>query len=319
MRKKFFLYLTDEEIILYRGTQEKLCSFKNDAEGIEHELQKFLSFSPKVPLCILIDRSHQYVREEKLPALLPWDRIRFLHHKKVEWRTLEGYFGFHFLKQKGEIYLRWIHVALNDFLSSWLVWAHSLPNPSGGIFFIPLEAGIFLKKHFSSLTDYQMLIYPVSSKETRHVIFKGKRLLLSRGLLGKEDIRSSLHFLSRSYPDIHEKLHILTLMQEDVLPFPHVKVLVDPQAFFKFLALQKRPSLLIQRNVSSRGRWLRVGGGVIFLSVLVATGITIYQGLDYQYKRKALLPKIEYLKTQGHFLESLLQNKDIDSLYILVL
>ncbi len=314
MPEKFLLYLTDEEIMLHKGPHEKIYTFKGNFEDVQQNLQNVLIQTPKTPLRLLIDRSHQDIREEKLPPLPPWDRIRFLSHKKAEWRTQGGVAGFHFLKQDRETYFRWVHISQNDSLIPWVLWAKSLMNPFEGVFFVPLEAGNFLKRHLSATNGYHMILYPISSSETRHSIFKGSRLLLSRLSQGEEGFTSSLHFLSRSYPDIHENLHVLSLIKEVPLLLPNVKTLPDPQVFLSFLAAQKRSSLSLDQRAPSRILRLRIGGGIALLSALLVTGINIYQGFEYKKKSFALLPEIEALKSQTHLLKSLLQNKDIVTL-----
>ncbi len=314
MKKKFLLYLTDEEVTLYKGANEKLYTCKENLKDAQQQLQNVLSNSPKVSLRLLIDRNHQSIQEEKLPFLLPWDRMRFLSHKKAEWQTQGGYVGFHFFKQKREAYFRWVHVSQKDSLISWLSWVKSLPNPSGGIFFVPLEAGIFLKKTLSVSNNYQMILYPLSSAGMRHVIFKGNRLLLSRLSQGEEDLKSSLHFLSRTYPDIHESLDVLSLIKETPSFLPHVKILSDPQALLSFLSAQKRPSLSFSQSSSSSLLRLRVAAGVALLSMLFLTGYNVYQGLDYKRKVLTLSPEIGFLKDRVRYLNSLLKNTNVPTL-----
>lgn len=314
MGEKFLLYLTDQEVVLFKGSQEKLYTFKGRFEDAREDLQNVLIRAPKIPLRLLIDRSHPEIREEKLPPLLPWDRIRFLVHKKTEWQTHGGFAGYHFLKQDKEAYFRWVHILPNDSLTPWLLWAKSLINPSAGVFFVPLEAGNFLKKHLSASNGYQMILYPISSSETRHVIFKGNRLLLSRFSQGEEGLTSSLHFLSRNYPNIHEDLHVLSLVKETPSLFSHVTTLTDPKDFFRHFALQKRPSFILDRGAPLQSLWVRRGAGIALLSALLFTGIHIYQGLDYKTKALALLPEIEALKGRAHPLKSRLQDKDMATL-----
>ncbi|OJW51047.1 MAG: hypothetical protein BGO67_11995 [Alphaproteobacteria bacterium 41-28] len=314
MEEKFLLYLTDDEVVLFRGPQEKLYTFKGTSEDAQRDLQNVLIRAPKIPLRLLIDRSHQDVREEKLPPLPPWDRIRFLIHKKAEWRTQGGFAGYHFLKQDKETYFRWVHIPPNDSLIHWLLWAKSLINPMS-VFFVPLEAGNFLKKHLSASDGYQMLLYPTaSSSETRHVIFKGNRLLLSRLSQEEEDLKSSLHFLSRNYPNIHENLHVLSLVKKTPSLLDHVTTLTDPKDFIRFLAIQKHPSLVLNRDSPLQSLWVRGGAGIVLLSSLLFTGMNIYQGLDYKTKALVLLAEIEGLKSEAHPLKSRLQDKDMVTL-----
>jgi hypothetical protein len=314
MREKFLLYLTDEEITLHRTPQEKLYTFNGNFEDVRENLQAILSTTPRIPLCLLIDRSHQDVREEKLPLLPPWDRIRFLSHKKAEWRTQGGYRGFHFFKQDKETYFRWVHIPQNDSLMPWLLWAKSIPNPWRDIFFVPLEVGRLLKEHLLPSNGYQMILYPVASSGTRHVIFKGRRLLLSRVSQGEEGLKSSLHFLGRTYPDIHENLHILSLLEKVPFLLPNVKTLPDPQVLLSFLGFLKHPSLVLSQSEPSGRLKLRVGGGIFLLGIFLFGGLTIYQGFDYKTKALTILPEIESLKSRALPLKSLLQAKDVMTL-----
>ncbi|HUX79396.1 MAG TPA: hypothetical protein VMW10_06605 [Alphaproteobacteria bacterium] len=299
MNEKFLLYLTDDEVTLSRGHHEILYHLKGAFEDARQDLESIVLKAPKTPLRLLIDRSHQDIREEKLPPLHPWDRIRFLSHKKAEWQSQGVFFGFHFLKQDKETYFRWIHISQNDSLFTWLLWLKSLINPSGGVFFVPLEACRFLKKNLPNSNGYQMILYPISSSETRHIIFQRNRLLLSRLSEGEEGIKSSLHFLSRNYPDINENLT--------------VKTLSDHQILLSFLATQKRPSLIL-RNVSSRILWLRVTAGFAQLSILFATTIMIYQGYDYKINSRTLLAEIPVLKNRVLSLKNHIGANDVASL-----
>ena len=311
MHQKFLLYITDEEISLYHGASEKLIAFKGNFKDAQHELKKFFSQDHKSPICLLVDRSHQDIREEKIPPLFLWDRISLLFHKKAEWAAQGGYAGFQFLKEKGETYLRWIHIPQNDSLAPWLLWTQTLFNPYGGIFFVPLEAGNFLKKHLPLSNEYKMLVYNLPTQQERHVIFKGRRLLLSRLSQGKEDIKTCLHFLSRGHPDIHEKLHVLSLVKESLLPPHQITTLPGSQSFINFLASQKKPSLLIRPNTFSAYVWLRKGVGIAFIIILILNGINVYQGLNFKKVSLGFLSEIEILKVQTHELEFLLRDKNV--------
>jgi hypothetical protein len=174
----------------------------------------------------------------------------------------------------------------------------SLSNPLKGIFTVPLEAGHFLKQHLS--TPYQMLIYGPSSKTTRHVIFKGNRLLLSRMTQGEEDFKSSLHFLSRNHPDIHEKLSVLNLLEK------------DPSALLRYVASQRRPSFsLIPPSKALLFRRSALG---LLMGSLLLSGFTIYQGFEFKNESHALMPQIESLNFRLQTLKNDLQNKEVEKI-----
>jgi len=311
MRKKFLLYITDEDITLYKETSEKPYALKGNFEDVQPKLKTILSSYPKAPLWLVIDRNHQDIREEKLPPLFVWDRIRLLFHKKAEWAAHGGYAGFQFLKEEGKTYLRWAHIPPSDSLTPWLLWAQSLPNPFGGVSFVPLEAKNFIKKHLPAGNHYQMLLYNLPSQKMRYVVFKGSRLLLSRFSRTEENLKSSLHFLSRTYPDIHEELRILSLVKESFTTFPHITALHNPQALIDFLVSQKRPSFVIQSNTSSKNLWLRRGAGTILISVLILAGVESYQGFKFKNNALNILPEIASLHVQTKRLNLFLQDKNV--------
>ncbi|MBY0293615.1 MAG: hypothetical protein K2W92_10070 [Alphaproteobacteria bacterium] len=314
MKEKFFLYLTNSTTTLYKGAHEKIYSLQDNFEQARSELHTILIRSPKIPLRLLIDLNHQDIREEKLPPLLPWDRVRFFFYKKAELYALDGYVGFTFFKQEGDSYFRWIHISQNDSLSTWLSWLTSLANPDQGTFFVPLEARGFLKSNLPSSKGYQMLIYPISSHENRHVIFKGNRLLLSRLSQKEEDLKTSLHFISRAHQDIHENLQVLSLVKEDFVTLPEVKVLPNPQAFLNFLASQRHPTFTLQRHPPFRFLWLRISMGIVFVGLLILIGLYFYQGYDFKNKKLEVRAKIDILKAKTHHLRTLLESKDVRTL-----
>lgn len=314
MGEKFLLYLSDEGIILSKNPHEILHRSTATFADARQNLDDILSTAPKIPLRLLIDRSHQDIREEKIPLLRPWDRIRFISHKKAEWQSQGGVAGFQFLRQDKETYFRWIHLPQNDSLIPWLLWAESLANPSEGVFFVPLESGTFLKNNLPLSSRYQMILYPVRSSETRHVIFKGNRLLLSRMAHGEESLKSSLQFLSRNYPDIHENTHVLSLIDEIPNLLPHVKRLPDSQALLSFISTLKHPSLVLTKPTSSKRLWVLAGAVIALLTTLLFTGLNAYQGIHYKTKTLTLLPEIEVLKAREHDLTALLGDKDVSAL-----
>lgn len=311
MGEKFFLFLTDEEMILYKGLSKKIYSFNDGIESIQTELKKLFSLTPKAPLYFLIDRSHQDIREEQLPYLPLWDRLRLLSHKREAWAFQGGLYGYHFLKQEGKLYFQWVNISQNDSLLLWISWIKSLSNPLSSVVFISLETGRFLKKYFPPSHDYHMLIYKISSQKTRYVLFKGSRLLLFRPFQGEEDLRASLHFLSRTYGDIHEKLQILSLLTDITLTLPNVKILSDSQGLIHFLTSQKRPSLCLNLNPSLQDIWVRKGVGALSMISLFLIGMMIYQGMKYKRETHILLLTIDWFKHQIQAKKNLLKNRDV--------
>lgn len=311
MKKKFLLYLLDDEVILYQGTDEKTYIFKGNIEDAQRKLGLILSAASKIPLRLLIDISHLDIREEKLPFLFPWDRMRLLYYKRSEWAAQGGYGGAHFFKQEGVNYLRYVYVSPKDSLFLWLLWIQSLSNSYEGAYFIPLEAAGFLKQYLAESVDYHLLLYPLSSHKSRHIIVKRRRLLLFRLSHGEDDLKASLHFLSRSFPDIYEKLQGITLIEDTDLTLPNVTPLSDPQAFMSYLASRERPSIPLVLTPFSWVLWLKRGGVVMVICVLLLIGVKDYQGFCFKNKTGALLTEIKVLKTQEQALLSLTEHKDI--------
>lgn len=314
MKEKFFLHLTDSQATLYKGADEKIYSLQNNFEQARAELRAIFLRFPKIPLRLLIDLNHQDIREEKLPPLFPWDRVRFFSYKKAELYELGGYVGFAFFTQEKESYFRWIHIAPNNSLSPWLSWLTSLANPAQEIFFVPLEAGNFLKSNLPFSKGYQMLVYPISSYENRHVIFKGNRLLLSRLSQKEEDLKTSLHFVSRTHQDIHEKIQVLSFVKESLLTFPKAKVLPNPQTLLSFIASQKHPTFTLKRQFSSKFIWLRISIGIVFMGLLIFLGLHLYQGFYFKNKTVEVIKTIDFLQTKAHHLRILLENEDVSTI-----
>lgn len=319
MKEKLLLVLTDNEVILYEmlhalPLRDRSFSLKKGIESVQTELQSMLSATPHIPVRLYIHRNQQDVREEQIPALFLWDRIRFITHKREAWISQGRFYGYHIFKQEGKSYLQWSNISQNDSLNSWILWILSLSNPIEGIFFISLEAGKFLKKYFSSISDYLVLIYKMNSHNIHHVIFKGKRLLLFRPLAREEDLRSSLHFLSRTYQDIHEKLHILNLCKEFSVNIPHITTLPDPQELIRFLSLQKRPSLSFNAYPLSHPLWIKRGCAALLISCFFVIGLLIYSGLSYKKDNKILLSEIQKIKSKIDNNKNLLKTRDASKL-----
>lgn len=298
MKEKFLLILTDEAIILYKGLSKTVYLFKEKTAEVQAELKNFLSHFPKVPLYLLLDRNPQELREEELPPLWLWDQWRLIYHKKQRWVSQGEMYGYQFFKQDKRSYLQWVSISRNDPLSGWLSWIKSLPNPFVGVYFIPLEAGIFMQKHHASHEDYGLLIHTLASAKTHHLIFKGKRLLLSRPFSGEEDLKSSLHFLSRSFPDIHEKIQVFNLNPQVYLNLSQNIKVLDPDSFIHFLTVQKATTLSLKINTLAPSLWFKRGLHFAFLLSFFLTIFLIYQGIEYQTATQAEESKIAFLKTQ---------------------
>ena len=311
MSERFFLLLTDKEIILRKGSSLKNYPLSEGIEHIQIKLKNALSLTPKAPLCLLIDRNHQDIREEQLPPLFLWDRFRLLSHKKEAWASQGKFYGYTFFKQEGSSFLQWLAIAQNDPLTHWILWIKSLPNPLDSIFLMPLEAGNLLKKHFYSSHNYHILIYKINLCNTRYVIFKGKRLLLSRPWSGEENLRTSLHFLSRIYPDIHEKLEILNLNKDISIIFPHVTTLTNPHVLMDFLMRQKRNSLSFNIRPLSQNLWMKRSIRFSSLLFIFFTGLLVYEGLNYERNTKYILSEINILRDLVQNRKEFLKNKDI--------
>jgi hypothetical protein len=82
------IYLTDEEVILYKGTAEKLSSVKRSFEEARSIFET--QIDPKSPLCLLIDRNQADIHEDKLPPLF-LNRARLLFKKKAVLLTGMGF------------------------------------------------------------------------------------------------------------------------------------------------------------------------------------------------------------------------------------
>ena len=159
-----------------------------------------------------------------------------------------------------------------------------------------------------------MLIYKISPNKTRHVIFKDKRLLLCRPLSGEEDLRMSLHFLSRTHSDIHEKLQILSLMDPSPLAVAQETIVSNPHEFIHFLAFQKKPSLSLNITSASQNRWIKKGILLFFSSSFCWGSFMTYQALNYKKESDALLSKINPLNIQIQTYKAIIKNKNIGHL-----
>lgn len=298
MREKVLIILMDEEIILYKGLSKKTYSVKDNIKDIQGELQKFMAISPQVPFCLLLDRNHQELREESLPPLWLWDQLRLLYHKKQHWKSQGELYGYRFFKQDNHHYLQWVAISKSDPLRDWISWSQSVPNPFLGVYFVPFEAGVFIQKHSSFQNGYGMLIYALSTTKIHHTIFKGRRLLFSRSFSGEEDLKSSLHFLSRTYPDIHEKIQVFNLSPKISLQTSKSITTLHPNHFLHFLTTQKPTTLFLNISTSIQSLWLKRMALMTFLLSLPLTGRDIYIGMEHQLSRQEEESKIAFFQSR---------------------
>lgn len=310
MQSKFFLLLLDEEILLIDVEDKKRYSLKEELKKIQQDLMEIFSHKPYNPLYLFVDRNHLEIQEEQLPSLWLWDRIRFLRHKRETWSSEKKLYKYRFFKQEGKTYLQWIQIAQNDSVMYWVSWLQSLSNPFGDIFFISLEAKKFLKAHLKPSAKYQMLIYGLSSQNARIVVFKEKRLLLFRPLEKDEDLRGSLHFLSREHPDLYENLYILNLIPGISCKLPNVTSLFIHDDFINFMRQQKRPIFSFNDFLWTGKKAMQI----LLFCFLVVSGIFISQGIHLKNKSILLSPKIGSLKMRIQQLNDLLKNKNIEHL-----
>jgi len=267
MRKILLLYITDEEAFLFDDLGQEL--FKGGiSEAILHFQKQLIQ---KKSLHIYIDRSHQDVHEEKLPPLYPWDRWRLLSHKRSEFSSQGGFSGIQILREGKDRYLRWIHI------SKWDPIYPLLLKATDGIFFVPLELGSFMRKEGSDSSIYQMFVYPLPYSKARHVIFKGKRMLLSRITQEGDDIKASLHFLSRTFPDIFEMFH--------------VKHFEDLKPVLKYLATRKLPVLPFCNKLQKP--YAKICGVVVLSGLISGMIFEVAQGISFKYKTILFFPQID--------------------------
>ncbi len=294
MKDKFLLYLTEEEVILYKGTAEKLATFKGSFEESVPALETHLC--PKDSLYLLIDRNQQDIHEEKLPPLFLWDRARLLFHKKQSCSSQGGYASFHFFKQEGDVYLRWAHLPQQDPIIPWIDF---IKVRSGHVFFIALEGGRFLGKKLPSSKGYRLLIYASPSQKMRHVVFKGKHLLLVRTSQGEEDMKGSLHFLSRTHADIHDTLEVIKC---------------EAQELISFVVSQKKSSFPLSSSAFSSSLWIRKGMGACLSLICLWTMIEGYEGFMFKSKTSPVLFEGVSLMKTSEALTSRLEGKDVTQL-----
>lgn len=289
MKMKFLLLLTDNKAILYNQAYNNILTCEGNFEEIKEQLSLFLRDFPKISFHFLIDLKTSSLHEDKLPPLYPWDLARSIFHKKKEWKSKNSFYGYSLLKQDKTSYLRWIHIPQSDPLYPWFLWFESYPKVDGNIFFVPFEIGGLLKKQPPPLSPYQMLFYPLSPQASSYVIFEKERLLLTRPFHGNDDFQAALHFLSRKFPDIHQKLQIYSVNSEADFPNAQVIKLSEPNCLLQYFFSQKKPSLKIQRRFHLTRTWIRTSILGFTALLTLANGIFLYQAYDYKDK----IPEVE--------------------------
>lgn len=289
MNEQLLIYLTDSLVSLYDGSLLKPSYSETNFEKALEKVQSHVRSLPNIKLRLLIDCSSQEFQEEKLPFLLPWDYSRYKTHKKREFHQQKGAIYFHSYKTNKERFFRFLHISQNDPLYSWLMWLNTLENNNKKTIFIPFEAAKFLKQHLSKPKKYQLLIYPIPENQFRHLIYHGPRLLLARTSPERETYKSSLHYLSRKFPDIYDHLSLLSLGENLAESFSDVNVIPDKQSLLKFMAHLKKTTIKFENPPHIKKQYV-----YIFLIVLVLSGAyLLYQGSYYKRKSNQLLKKIE--------------------------
>ncbi|MBX9620947.1 MAG: hypothetical protein K2X28_02790 [Alphaproteobacteria bacterium] len=314
MKMKFLLLLTDNKAILYNQAYENILICEGNFEEIKEQMSSFLRDFPKVSFHLLIDLKTNFIHEDSLPRLYPWDLVRYIFHKKNEGKSKNGFFGFSFLKQDKTSYLRWIHVPQNDPLYPWLLWFETFPKSGGKVFFVPFEIGGLLKKQLSPPSRYQVLFYSFSPQTQGYVIFQKKRFLLARLFHSKDDFQAALHFLSRKFPDIHKKLQIYSVNSKTDFLNSQVIKLNEPNCLLQYFFSQKKPSLKIQRHFYLSRTWIRTSI-LSFIAILtLMNGILLYQAYDYKNKLPGVQTHTKTLKLHIETLKRDLGEQDIPSL-----
>ncbi|MBX9786707.1 MAG: hypothetical protein K2Y08_05155 [Alphaproteobacteria bacterium] len=314
MKIKFLLLLTDNKATLYNQAYENLLTCEGKFEEIKEQISSFLRNFPKISFHLLIDLKTNFIHEDRLPRLYPWDLARYIFHKKNEGKSKNSFFGFSFLKQEKTSYLRWVHIPQNDPLYPWILWFETFSKSSGKVFFIPLEISGFLKKQQHPLSPYQVLFYSFSPQIQGYVIFEKERLLLARSFYSKDDFQAALHFLSRKFPDIHEKLQIYSVNSKADFLNSQVIKLNDPNCLLQYFFSQKKPSLKIQRRFHLTQTWIRTSI-LSFIAVLtLMNGALLYQAYDYKNKLPGVQSHTKILKLHIETLKKDLGEQDILSL-----
>lgn len=311
MKIKFLLLLSDNKAILYNQAYENILLCEGKFEETKERISSFLRDFPKVSFHLLIDLKANFIHEDRLPHLYPWDLARYIFHKKNEGRSKNSFFASSLLKQNKISYLRWIHVPQNDPLHPWLLWFEAFPKSGGNVFFVPFEIRGLLKKQQSPLSPYQVLFYSFSPQTLSYVIFEKKRLLLARLFHSKDDFQAALHFLSRKFPDIHEKLQIYSVNSKtDFLNSPVIK-LNEHDCPLQYFFSQKKPSLKIQRRFYLSQNLIRTSILTFIAALTLMNGILLYQAYDYKNKLPEVEARSKTLKLHIETLKKDLGEQDI--------
>lgn len=314
MKIKFLLLLTNNKAIIYNQDYKNVLTCEGKFEDIKEQISNFLKSFPKVSFHLLIDLKTNFIHEDRLPRLYPWDLARYILHKKNEGKSKNDFFASSLLKQDKTSYLRWIHVPQNDPLHPWLLWFEAFPKSGGKVFFVPLEIEGLLKKQQPRLSPYQVLFYSFSPQTQSYVIFEKKRLLLVRLFHSKDDFQAALHFLSRKFPNIHEKLQIYSVNLKTNFLNSQVIKLNEPHYLLKYFFSQKKPSLKIQRRIYLSRSLVRTSI-LSFIAVLtLMNGILLYQAYDYKNKLAGVEAHSKTLKLHIETLKEDLGEENILSL-----
>lgn len=158
--------------MVYNQRYENILTCEGNFEEIKEQVSNFLMSFPKISFHLLLNLKANFIQEDRLPRLYPWDLARYILHKKNEGKSKNSFFGFSFLKQDKASYLRWVHILQNDPLYPWLLWFEAFPKSGGKVFFVPLEIGGLLKKQQPPPSHYQVLFYAFSPQTEGYVIFE---------------------------------------------------------------------------------------------------------------------------------------------------
>lgn len=306
MKEKYIIFLTDTVVYFYEESLDEHKYLEKNFEKALKDAQSHVNVHSNTQLTLLIDRSTKELQEEKLPRLLLWDYVRFRVHKKNEFKQRKGYTLFHLFKTRGETFFRSLHIPQNDPLYSWISWFNSLKRVRKKTIFIPTEIPKFLKKNLTPPKKYQLITYSVSENEVRHSIYTGPRLLASRTSSDNEAYKSSLHYLSRKFPDIYDSLSMLFLNKNAAEKFEDEKTNVNTKSFLTFMSELKKPSIKFETSTRNKIVYLYIG----LLSLLSFGVYFSHQGLDYKRRTENMLKKIEVNSRKLQNLSSSLQKQN---------
>jgi hypothetical protein len=266
-----YLYLADSHAVLYdktwseqwRGPLTKAYAYLRDEDLLNQNIR------------ILVDRSLQDIQVEVIPPLFLWDYYRIFRHKHRELISRGGLFALKLFKDVNDLILVWVHISLSDPLFPILHLA------KGRVYFIPLEIGSYPLEKVQS--PYLGLLYPLIEGQQRLVIFKNKRILLSRVVQSKDEINTAVHYLSRTNPDILELFH--------VKQFDSILLVLQ------FIGHQKKPLLRLRQRKPLP--LIKLSIGFLGLSCLMYMSYGVYQVFEYKEQSSILKVRIQELKDQS--------------------